>query len=172
MILELTVQFAFAVARCDGHLAKNERDWIESHFTQRYRHDVALSNCAKAFCAHYESAALNVAACLDRINREFTTGHKSALVKLAYDIAAAAGDANQKELKFLQKVCKSWNVPFPAFPQAPKSAQQRGQSAGTSMVAAAASPASPVASAGSQSQLSKAASSGMRVSPPNAGNTS
>ena len=74
MILELTVEFAFVTARCDGHLAQKEKAWIENHFLSRYGHDPALSNCAKAFCAHFESAALNVDSCLDRVNREFTTG--------------------------------------------------------------------------------------------------
>jgi tellurite resistance protein len=113
LILDLTVQFAFVVARCDSHLAHKERDWIENHFKNRYRHDGALFNRVRALCAHYETAALNVEDCIVRINQEFTAGHKAALVKMAYEIAAAAGEVNQREAKFLHKICQRFNVAAP-----------------------------------------------------------
>jgi tellurite resistance protein len=115
-IMELTVQFAFVVARCDGHVAKKEKDWIANHISQRYRHDPVLLNRARALCAHYETAAVNVDACFDEINARLTTGHKGALVKLAYDVAAAAGEITQKETKFLHKLCQRLNVAIPQYP--------------------------------------------------------
>lgn len=112
-ILELTIQFAFVAARCDGHLALAEKSWIENHFKTRYRHDFMLSNCANALCAYYESAAVNVDDCLVRINQEFTAGHKVALVKMAYEIAAIDGPINQREAKSLHKICQRLMVPAP-----------------------------------------------------------
>jgi hypothetical protein len=117
MILELTVQFAYVSARCAGHLAKKQKEWIEDHFKNRYRHDPVLLNCAKAYCAHYESAALNVDGCLNRINQEFTAGHKTALVKMAFEIAATSGEINEQQRKFLQKACQRLEVPAPVKSQ-------------------------------------------------------
>ena len=101
-------------ARCDGHLALAEKSWIENHFESRYRHDFVLFNCAKRLLrVLWSRQRWNVDACLIRINQEFTAGHKVALMKMAYEIAAAAGPINQKESRFLHKICERLRVPAP-----------------------------------------------------------
>jgi hypothetical protein len=113
-LLDLTVQFAFVVARCDGRLARKEKEWIAGHFGQRYRDDAAMLDRARALCAHYETTVPNAEACLDEINARFPTDQKAALMEMAHGIAAAAGDINQKEVKFLHKLSQRLGVPEPA----------------------------------------------------------
>jgi tellurite resistance protein len=110
-LLELTIQFAYVVARCDGHLAKKEKEWIAHHLAQRYRQDANLLERARALCTHYETVVPDADACLDAVGSRFSTEQKVELMELAHGIAAAAGAINQKEVKFLHKLSQRLGVP-------------------------------------------------------------
>jgi uncharacterized tellurite resistance protein B-like protein len=118
--IELTIQFAFAVARADGRLAQAEKAVIERHIEKRYRYDQTLFNRANALCAHYEAARINVDACLLRIKEQFSAPHRLALVELAQEIAAASGGLNKREEELLAKVSGVLQVPLPPSPPALK----------------------------------------------------
>jgi uncharacterized tellurite resistance protein B-like protein len=117
--LELTIQFAFAVARADGRLAQAEKAHIERHIETRYRGDQALFNRATALCAHYAAARINVDDCLTRIKKEFAAPDRMALVNLACELTAASGGVNRREQEFLAKVSSVLQVPLPRSPPVP-----------------------------------------------------
>src|SRR5258708_3675744 len=95
--LELTIQFAFAVARADGRLARKEKELIEAQLDQRYGSDPVERNRAKAFCAQYEHAVLDPEACFRRIAQTFSTEERAALLAFGCEIADATGDRNPRE---------------------------------------------------------------------------
>ena len=65
--LQLTVEFAFAVARCDGRMAQKERDVIAEYLERRWGQDPILSKRAKAFSTQYEFSLIDPDACLQQI---------------------------------------------------------------------------------------------------------
>jgi tellurite resistance protein len=120
--IELAIQLAFAVARADGRLAQAEKTVIDEHIAKIYSHDQPLLSRARALCAHYETGAIDVDDCLRRIKDRFDTPGRTALVKLAIDIAAASGGIKQREQEFLAKLSRSLEIPLPSEvlqPQAP-----------------------------------------------------
>jgi len=117
--LEVTVEFAFAVARADGRIARKDKEVIERHLRDRFGNGPALLNRARAFCAHYESAAIDLTRCLHRITTLFTTDERRALFDFASEIADAAGQRNQREVEFLEKVARALEV-VPVLPEQPQ----------------------------------------------------
>jgi tellurite resistance protein len=113
-LMELTVQIAFLVARCDGHMAQKEREIIGNHLRKRYGYDTALFNRAKGFAAHYESAAIDIDACLGQIAAVFSVPHREALLEFAYQIAKSSRGINKREQIFLEKIAKRLGVKPPA----------------------------------------------------------
>jgi tellurite resistance protein len=112
VLLELTVQFACAVARTDGSISRKERALIEDHLERRFRYDTALLNRARALFAHYESTAIDLEACLERIGQAFTVAHRQSLFEFATQVAEASGPMNEREVRFLEKVSRQWNLPW------------------------------------------------------------
>jgi len=119
-VMELTIQFAFAAARTDGRLAQAEKAVIEQHIEKRYWYDQALYNRARALCAHYESAPIDVGDCLRRVKEQFATAQRAALLTLAVEIIAASGGIKAREQEFLDKVSHVLEIALPAPAQHPK----------------------------------------------------
>lgn len=113
VLMELTVQLAFATARADGRIARNERELIEEHIRRRYAYDPVLFNRARAFCAQYESAAIDLDACLTRITTTCAPRLRRALVELCRQVAEATNDTSKRETAFLEKVAQRLGVPLP-----------------------------------------------------------
>lgn len=109
--LELFVQFAFAVARADGRVARREKEAIIEHLTRRYGHDAALMNRAHAYCAHYESAAIDLERCLQALSIGRNREDCMDLYKFGAAIADASGPRNAREQAFLERVAFALNLP-------------------------------------------------------------
>jgi len=92
------------VARADGRIARKEKEIIEQHILARYGNDPALLNRARAFCAHYESAAIDPERCLHQLTNLFAADERGTLFDFAAEIADATGQRNQREVEFLEKV--------------------------------------------------------------------
>jgi tellurite resistance protein len=109
-LMELTVQVALLVARCDGRIAEKERAIIDEHLRRRYSYDSALYNRARAFASFYESAAIDVDTCLQRIAATFTAPHRAALVEFASQVAEASRGINKREAALLEKISRRLGV--------------------------------------------------------------
>jgi hypothetical protein len=123
LIMELTIEFTFAVARLDGPVTTREREIIEAQVAGRYKHDPALLNRAKAFCAHYESAAIDLDTCVGQIAKLFAPAHRSALLNsAAIMIVQASGGISHQAFAFLAALSRRLDVPLSAPPAAKPSA--------------------------------------------------
>jgi uncharacterized tellurite resistance protein B-like protein len=111
-LLEATIEFAFAIARTDGSISRKEKAFIEEQLQQSYGYDAALYNRSKAWCAHYETAAIDIERCLQRIKEHFTPAHRSKLLEFACLIAQASGPVNQREFRLLERASREWGVPW------------------------------------------------------------
>jgi hypothetical protein len=120
VLMELTIQFAFGVARKDGSLTWTAREVIRQDIRQRFSYNRALLNRAESLCAHYETAAINWERCLGEINRQFKVGHRTALMEFAGQIIAASGKEAAHTAPFLLRLAQDLGVPPLALPQ-PKS---------------------------------------------------
>jgi tellurite resistance protein len=129
LLLDLTIQFACLAARTDGSISQKERGVIEEDLERRYRYDTALHNRARAFLAHYESAAIDREACLRRIADEFAPGLRQALLAFACRIAEASGPMNKRERQFLERVAGQWGVPWTPPEAGPRPAPVQTQAA-------------------------------------------
>ena len=109
-LLETTIEFAYAVARTDGSIARKERALIEEQFQRRYVNDPAIYNRVKAYCAHYETAAIDVESCIRRIKDRVPVLQRGHLLKFACMIAEASGPMNQREVRLLERVSREWEV--------------------------------------------------------------
>jgi tellurite resistance protein len=128
LLMDLTVQFVCAVARTDGSISHAERDVIERELQRRFRYDPALDNRARALLAHYQSAAIDLEACLSRIQAEFEPPHCQALLDFACRVAEASGPMNRRERTFLEKIARQWGIawtPPPDGESAPAQAEER-----------------------------------------------
>jgi len=112
-IMELTIQFAFAVARVDGGVPSAAKAIIEEHVRKRYQYHTAFFNRARAMCAHYFSAAIDLEGCLRRIRGQFTVPHRIMMLKLAVEIVDAAKPADARRTDLLEKVSRILEVPLP-----------------------------------------------------------
>jgi uncharacterized tellurite resistance protein B-like protein len=121
-LLEATIAFAFAVARTDGSISGKERAFLEEQVRRRYSHDTALYNRAKAWCAHYETSAIDIASCLHRIKQGFTPAQRAELLEFACQLAQASGPMNQREGRLLERASREWGLPWK-----PRSLMWRGQ---------------------------------------------
>jgi hypothetical protein len=117
--LQLTVEFAFAVARADGRIARKERAVIEDYLRRRWWHDPVLRNRAKAFCAQYESGLLDLDACLWHVTARFSPEERRDLLEFAGAIADASGERNQREQALLERIAHKLAVPLAPQPAAP-----------------------------------------------------
>jgi uncharacterized tellurite resistance protein B-like protein len=128
-LLETTIEFAYAVARIDGSIAKKEKALIDEQFQRRYANDPAKCNQVKAYCAHYETAAIDLPSCLRRIKERVPLVQREQLMKFARIIAEASGPMNQREARLLERIAREWDVPCqpPAAPTlaVPEHAPQR-----------------------------------------------
>jgi len=102
--LELTVQLAYAAARADGRVARNERALIARHVEQHYGHDPALLDYARGLCARYERTAPDVDECLTRVVAACTPPIRRGLLELCRQVAEATNGINQREDAFLTKL--------------------------------------------------------------------
>lgn len=116
LLMELTVQFAWGIARADGPLTGTEREWILQHLRKRFSYNRALLNRAEALCAHYENAAIDWKRCLSEINRRFTADHRTALMEFAGRILAVSGKEPARAAPFLQRLAHHLGVPPVALP--------------------------------------------------------
>ncbi len=126
-LVQATIEFAFAVARSDGRITRKEKTLIEEHLQRQYASDPALLNRVKAYCAHYETAAIKVDDCLQRIREWSPVEERAHLLEFACRIADACGPMNQREVQFLQRVSREWDVPWQppadtATPEPPEAA--------------------------------------------------
>jgi uncharacterized tellurite resistance protein B-like protein len=103
-LLELTVQLAFAVARADGRLARKEREVIDAYLRSRCGEDPALLNRALALAAHYETAAIDVDACLWQVRALAADADRRALLGFVTEVADASGGRNDRETALLERV--------------------------------------------------------------------
>jgi tellurite resistance protein len=110
-MLEITIKFAFAVARIDGRVARKEKALIRQIMVDRYSHDQAIWNRAKAFMAHYETMAIDVEDCIRQVKKEFPTTQRG-LLELACQIAGAAGPMNEREIALLERLAREWDIPW------------------------------------------------------------
>ncbi len=115
--MELTVQFAFGVARKDGPVTGTERELIRQSIRQRFSDNRALLNRAETLCAHYETAAIDLERCLGEITRKFTADHRTALMELAGQIVAVSNKETAGTTPFLLHLAQSLDVPPLALPQ-------------------------------------------------------
>jgi uncharacterized tellurite resistance protein B-like protein len=113
LLMELTIQFLFAAARCDGHIARKEREVIDEQIRRQYGHDPALFNRARSFCAEFESEAIDLDECYRKITENFTAPDRCLLMKVATQIAEASRGINAREDAFLDKAAKLLGVPRP-----------------------------------------------------------
>jgi len=126
VIMELTLAFAFAVARADGPVTAKEREVIEGQMVARYKHDPALLNRAKALCAHYEAAPIDLDTCVKQVGKLFAPAHRGALLNsVALTIAQASGGISQHAADFLAKLARRLDVPLAAPKPAAPQQQQR-----------------------------------------------
>lgn len=121
--IELTVQLAFAAARADGRIARREKEVIEEHIERRFSHDPVTHQRAREWCAHYESAGIDVDACLRRISQLFAPGQRALLFDLIEQTLTASNGINDREAEWLGEVSRRLGVPraqpaaTPALPQ-------------------------------------------------------
>jgi uncharacterized tellurite resistance protein B-like protein len=109
--LEAIIEFVYAIARTDGTLARKEKELIEAVvMEQLVGRDQTISNRVKAYCAHYESASIDVGYSIKRIKERAAPAERRKLFSLACRIAEASGAMNQRELKFLERVAHEWDV--------------------------------------------------------------
>jgi uncharacterized tellurite resistance protein B-like protein len=112
-LLELTIQFALAVARHDGPVTSDEREVLRHHIRRRFSYDPAWLNRAEALCAHYESASIDFDSCLVQINQQLTQGHRAALVEFACQIVAASMNRGSGQEPFLHSLAQRLGVQPP-----------------------------------------------------------
>jgi uncharacterized tellurite resistance protein B-like protein len=110
LLMELTIQFAMAVARADGPVTPQERELLRQQVRSRFGYNPALLNRAEAFCAHYETAAIDLDSCLLHINQRFTIGHRTALIAFASQLVAASGKRGVTAEPFLYSVAQRLGV--------------------------------------------------------------
>jgi hypothetical protein len=151
ILMDLTLQFAFGVARADGPVSAPERALIHEHVRQRFAYNRALLNRAEAHCAHYESAAIDLARCLDQVRQRFTPSHRAALMTFAASIVAVSGPAGLQAMDYLNALAKQLDVPpaplpaTPAPPPPPATSPAPRRPAAPARVVAAAAPSRPMA---------------------------
>ena len=115
--MELTVQFAFGVARKDGPVNGTERELIRQTIRQRFSDNRALLNRAETLCAHYETAAIDLERCLAQIKQKLAPDHRTALMELAGQIVAVSDKEAASRATFLLHLAQSLDVPPLALPQ-------------------------------------------------------
>jgi uncharacterized tellurite resistance protein B-like protein len=126
--LEAIIEFVYAIARTDGSLARKEKELIEDIVERLHGKDQVTYNKVRAYCAHYESAPIDVGSSIRRIKERAAPEQRRQLFSLACRIAEAAGTINQRESAFLERVSREWDVPW------------NGPSGVTSVASAAAPP--------------------------------
>jgi uncharacterized tellurite resistance protein B-like protein len=114
--LEQLVAFAWAVARADGRVARAEREAIEAFLRRRYGEDRTQLNRALNLCAFYETAAIDVEACLKILESHGSDDDRRALFDFAVTIADATGTRNEREAAFLERVAAALCVPLTNAP--------------------------------------------------------
>jgi len=122
LLMELTIQFALGVARAEGPVTPGKRELIQEHVAKRFGYNRALLNRAEAFCAHYESAAIDLEACLRQIKERFTGEHRAALIRFAAQIAAVSPTGKAKAVPFLQELAQRLGVRL-VYPAPPSDGQ-------------------------------------------------
>jgi hypothetical protein len=110
VLMELTIQFALAVARADGPLTPAERELIRQYLRQRYRSHRALLNRAEAFCAHYESAAIDLDNCVHQLRQRLPPAALPPLMELAHRIVGASGQGVSAAAPFLRELAQHLGV--------------------------------------------------------------
>jgi tellurite resistance protein len=109
-LVELTIEFAYAVARTDGSISSVESALINEQMQRRFSYDQALYNRVKAWCAHYQTAAIGVDLCLRRIKETTQIAHRAKLLEFACQIAEASGPANQREARLIERIAQEWEI--------------------------------------------------------------
>jgi uncharacterized tellurite resistance protein B-like protein len=112
--LEAIIEFVYAIARTDGSLARKEKELIEGVVERLHGKDQAIYNRVKAYCAHYETASIDVGSSIKRIKERAAPAQRRQLFLLARRIAEASGTMNQRELTFLERVAQEWELPWVA----------------------------------------------------------
>jgi uncharacterized tellurite resistance protein B-like protein len=110
-LVELTIEFAFAIARTDGSVSGAESTLINDQMQRRFGYNPALYNRVKAWCAHYQTAAIRVELCLKRIKEATTIAHRVKLLEFACLIAEASGSTNEREAHLMERIAHEWEIP-------------------------------------------------------------
>jgi uncharacterized tellurite resistance protein B-like protein len=110
--LEAIVQFVYAIARADGSLTHKEKELIADVMEGLHGKDPPTYNRVKAYCAHYETAAIDVGFCITRIGERASADERGQLFSIARRVAEAAGTMNERECRLLERVAREWDVPW------------------------------------------------------------
>ena len=88
---------------------------------QRFGYDRALLNRVEGFCAHYESAAIDLDHCLRQVMEMFTVPHRTALVEFASQIINISSNGGAAGAMFLNSLAHRLGIPIvtPPKPEPP-----------------------------------------------------
>jgi hypothetical protein len=111
-LFEMTVQFAFAVARLDNRPTGEVRKLIVEKLQCRAPSNRAAANRIEALASHYEKAAIDIEDCIRRIKNDFAFAERGDILTLACQVAHAAGAIYESESRLLGRAAREWEVPL------------------------------------------------------------
>jgi uncharacterized tellurite resistance protein B-like protein len=106
--LRMTAEFAFAVARSDGKIAKSERKTIERFLKRAFGGE--LSSQVKPSMEQAEKSSPDLEICLSSLRAMVNVAELENLYDFAGDIADAAGKRNAREIKCLERIAAAWGL--------------------------------------------------------------
>jgi hypothetical protein len=115
-LMELTIQFFFAVARADGPVSVFERELIRKDVCRQFADNRALLNRAESLCAHYECAAIDFQECCRQINVQFSAAHRDTLIHFASKLVDKRSVA---AISFAHELCQRLGVDADVPPSEP-----------------------------------------------------
>ena len=106
--MRATVEYAFAVAKADGKIARSERDVIRQYLEHAFGHEPELVRWINPLMEQAEKNVPTLDRCLAPMRELFDSSERRGLYALACEIADANGKRNAKEVQCLATIAKAW----------------------------------------------------------------
>ncbi|MCS7166221.1 MAG: hypothetical protein RMI91_01745 [Gemmatales bacterium] len=112
-LVELEIRILYLLARADGRLHPQERDWIKSYCQREFARDTNLANRVRLLCASYENASLSFDDVLPLLQQTASDPRWRTAWPAWLELLGLAQPTNPRKRELCQRIAQILRLPLP-----------------------------------------------------------
>ncbi|MCS7016040.1 MAG: TerB family tellurite resistance protein [Gemmatales bacterium] len=114
-LVDLEIRILYLLARADGRLSQQERDWIIAYCQREFARDMNSANRVRLLCASYENASLSLEDILALLQQTASHPRWPTAWPAWLELVQLAQHANPRKRELCQRIAQVLQLPLPEF---------------------------------------------------------